>query len=228
MAIIGGLLILVGFALFVAALVAMFKPLPKLRMATRKAAAVGMALSVASCLVGSGISPRTETEPVATAEVDGEVEPAEPVTGYEMSGEQLLERMNSVWAEHGRAGAFAVRTSEEVKAGENKGGWTTNACASSEVCALIEESPDRLVTAVILLMGGDGTHLDALELMNYQLGVIRIFEPDTDIADAFQRQMDALGSEEPADAEEIGRSCLSIIAPAGMGIWTTISRSPCD
>lgn len=181
MAIIGGLLILLGFALFVAALVAMFKPLPKLRMATRKAAAIGMALSVASCLVGSGISPTADTELATPAEVDEEVEPAEPMIGYEMSGEQLLARMNSLWSEQEQPGAFAVRTSAEVEAGDNKGSRTTNACVSSAVCALIQESPARKVTTVILIMGGDGDQLETLKLMNYQIGVIGIFEPEAEI-----------------------------------------------
>lgn len=77
MAALGGLLILFGFALFVAALVAMFKPLPRLRMATRKAAAIGMALSVGSCIVGGAISPADPDAPSAVADADSEVvEPA--------------------------------------------------------------------------------------------------------------------------------------------------------
>ncbi|MDP2214995.1 DUF4352 domain-containing protein [Phenylobacterium sp.] len=83
MAAIGGILVLAGFVLFVLALVAMFKPLPKLRMGTRKAAAIGMALSVGSCIVGGAITPTDGADPsapvqVAEAEADTPAEPAAP------------------------------------------------------------------------------------------------------------------------------------------------------
>lgn len=83
MAAIGGILVLAGLALFVLALIAMFKPLPKLRMGTRKAAAIGMALSVGSCIVGGAITPTDDADPaapvqVAEAEADTPAEPAAP------------------------------------------------------------------------------------------------------------------------------------------------------
>lgn len=57
-----GLLILFGLALFVAALIALVKPLPKLWMGSRKAALVGLAASIASCSVGASLAPKPNSE----------------------------------------------------------------------------------------------------------------------------------------------------------------------
>ncbi len=83
MAAFGGLLILAGFVLFILAAVAMFKPLPKLRMGTRKAAAIGLALSVGSCVVGGSLQPSdgtdtTEAVEVAEAAPNADAAPSKP------------------------------------------------------------------------------------------------------------------------------------------------------
>jgi len=56
----GVILILIGMAVFVAALVAMIRPLSRLWMPTRKAATVGLALSLGSCLLGGSLMPPPE------------------------------------------------------------------------------------------------------------------------------------------------------------------------
>ena len=53
MLIIGTLIAMASMAAFVVAAVAVFQPMPKLKMPTPKAAAIGMLLSVASCAAGS-------------------------------------------------------------------------------------------------------------------------------------------------------------------------------
>lgn len=50
-------LVFFGIALFSAALVALIWPLPKLRMGSRKAAAIGLALAVGSCVAGAALVP---------------------------------------------------------------------------------------------------------------------------------------------------------------------------
>lgn len=59
----GGGLILLGFAAFAIALFSFFKPLPKLKLASRKASAVLGALSVASCVAGGAIMPAAPAAP---------------------------------------------------------------------------------------------------------------------------------------------------------------------
>jgi len=53
----GGVLALGGTFLFVAALVALFRPLPRLWMATRNTAVAGIALSIVSCAAGGALLP---------------------------------------------------------------------------------------------------------------------------------------------------------------------------
>ena len=77
----GGLFALFGFGLFATAAFAMFKPLPKLRMGSRKAAAVGMALSVGSCVMGGALMPPTTAEDApeqAAVEAAAPAAPAPP------------------------------------------------------------------------------------------------------------------------------------------------------
>jgi hypothetical protein len=82
----GSVLIGSGLVLFVVALAAVFRPLPKLKMSTRKAAAAGLALSVASCVGGAVLMPNGQE--IANAEVaknvqnppteSGKAEPMQP------------------------------------------------------------------------------------------------------------------------------------------------------
>lgn len=71
----GGVLILLGFTAFAIALFSFFKPLPKLRLASRKASGVLAALSVGSCIAGGAVmptppsSPQGATQAVAAAPV---------------------------------------------------------------------------------------------------------------------------------------------------------------
>lgn len=69
------ILILLGLAAFAIAVFSFFKPLPKLKLATRKASAVLCALSVASCVAGGAILPTPPAVP-ATAPELAEVKPA--------------------------------------------------------------------------------------------------------------------------------------------------------
>lgn len=227
MAVVGGLFILFGVALFVASLVAVFKPLPKLRMATRNAAGVGLALSVGSCFVGSAISPSSETAPTTKAEAFAEVSPETPAAGFEMSAEQLLNRLNSEWSKQERAGAFAINDVGEVEAGKNKGGQITTACAADGVCVMIEEQPSRKISALILAMGGS-TAGNAFDLIAFQLAAIQIFEPTAEIGEAYQRLVGSLSAGEQAAAERVGDTCLNMVSAPAMGIWMTVSRPPCD
>ena len=58
-----GLLVLLGFALFVLGVVALFKPLPRIWLKSRGMAAVAMVLGVGSCVAAGAMMPRVTTEP---------------------------------------------------------------------------------------------------------------------------------------------------------------------
>lgn len=228
----GGLLILIGFAVFGVSFWSFFKPLPTLRLASRRASAIGLALSVASCMLGSSLGGPKSTETIPSADVASTAAaPAEPASeeaasAYDMDRDTFLRRLNATWTELDNPGAFAAQSTSEVEAGENKGGKLTNACASKDVCAIIEENPKGRVTALVLAMGGEGTPSEALRLMALQTSVLRLFEPEADLKDAYQRQVDRLDGN--GEVDRVGNSCLLLAAPEGMGIWMTVSRAPCD
>lgn len=58
-------LILIGFVLFVLAIVGFFKPIPALKIGSKKAAMVVLLLSVGSCVVGGALAPQDEVLPAA-------------------------------------------------------------------------------------------------------------------------------------------------------------------
>lgn len=53
------ILVLIGVVLFILAVIAFFKPLPKLKLGSKKAAGVAMLLSLGSCVVGGALAPDT-------------------------------------------------------------------------------------------------------------------------------------------------------------------------
>jgi hypothetical protein len=86
-ALFGAALIGGGLALFVIALVAVFRPLPKFKLPTRKAATVGMALSVASCVTGAAFMPTDQDIAQAAAVKQTEAKVAKDALGKEITAE---------------------------------------------------------------------------------------------------------------------------------------------
>lgn len=67
-----------GFAAFAVALFSFFKPLPKLRLASRKASGVLAALSVGSCIAGGAVMPTPASPPPIEAAPKVAAAPALP------------------------------------------------------------------------------------------------------------------------------------------------------
>ena len=86
------ILSLLGLTAFAVAVFSFFKPLPKLRLATRKASGVLAALSVGSCVAGGALLP---TPPVAPEE-STQVEALAPI---EASTAQVEQEANAMWAQ---------------------------------------------------------------------------------------------------------------------------------
>jgi len=78
--------ILIGVMLFLLAVISFFRPLPKLKLATKKAAGVALLLSLGSCIVGGalapeidGIAPSADLETSSAVETPAQAAPAEGV-----------------------------------------------------------------------------------------------------------------------------------------------------
>jgi hypothetical protein len=83
----GSALIGFGLVFFFIALIAVFRPLPKFKMPTRKAAAAGMALSVASCVSGVPFMPTDQDIAKAVAVEQAEASAANDALKMEISTE---------------------------------------------------------------------------------------------------------------------------------------------
>ena len=88
----GGILILLGFTAFAIALFSFFKPLPKLKLATKRGSAVLVALSAASCIAGGALMPKPDVpvENVAKAPASQAAAPQDA---------QIEREANALWAQ---------------------------------------------------------------------------------------------------------------------------------
>lgn len=90
----GPLLFLIGLAIAGAAIFAFFKPLPKLRMATRQSAAIGLVLGLASCVTGLSLPEGTKPASQATPSAKSPI-PADDKAELQAEADQLWTKVKT-------------------------------------------------------------------------------------------------------------------------------------
>ena len=241
--VIGVLWVIAAPLVFIAGLVALIRPLPKLGLKTRLHAAGAILLSL--FLLGFGVlmlppvqphgQPEQPPPPAPVPPAKSGPAPATPVPAvrparsdvFDMSGADFIARVNLQMMAM-ELPLYERRNTTRVEAGTNEGGHIISTCAASQACLLIEETPDSQLLSATFMGGADGSPDSAVTLLANLMGPLKAVEPDgTDMSGLLSRGLRRLDQGSDPQTEEFGDACVTITGGSGLGVWEVLSPQPC-
>lgn len=245
----GVLLALAGFFVIGAGIWTLVRPFPKGLLTSRARGCLAIFAGLTLTIVGGSLMPPVEPEaetpapspaPLAAsagdAVDDAPSPPAEsqlqpvgpPAPAFAQTKDDVLAALNRTWREARQPGAFAVDTASEIAGGVNRGGIVTTACASSRTCVLITTNREGRVTSLTMM----ASHADAsgtgTTLLASLAALTVVGDPTAERSEEFRRQLDRVSAGSTMRPRRAGDACVHVSGGQGLGVWTTVSKPPCE
>lgn len=241
MELVGGLLVLLSLAALALGFFALFRPIRRLGLGSRKRAAIAMASSVAAFFVGAAMLPPAPTveaapEAAAAQEVTKPTEATVPKlqpSGIGVTRAQLLDRVNSEWSDMGRAGAFARNSEAEIDDGPWRGGRSYTDCSSRNVCLMTVAQPSGALVSATSMAAGDGSRASGTDALAAHIALVRTFAPDDKTQQATNVVLDgmerAVAAPNTPYAQEAFGYCVSSLVNDDLGMTVfEVQPLPCS
>lgn len=203
----GGSLLLLSMLTFVVGLVALIRPIRRLKLGSRARAGGLMVASVLAFGIGASLLPPVPPSPASPsappvsklaarpsapapakpAPVQPSRQPPAPAAiaaeeqsvskTYDFTPDDYLSRLNAMWSRSGAEGAFSLMGDQPIVKGDYRGGAILRACARTMVCVLITKAPAGHVAQVMVATAHDGSDEQTLDVMRAHIFAAKAIEP---------------------------------------------------